>query len=168
MGYGAILGQTPTIQENPETLATKVSYDNSQTSGVINGNNVQEALDDLSNYASNNITSINGNIATINQNIENIGNSLYELKTTTMTSATISSSKNFKFCILSFTFKIASSNFISTIVLNPRTSEATYWFSYGQSGLGSYIVSTTNKSLFFNASSIYELSSLKANIIFFY
>ena len=167
MSYGVILGQTPIIQENPETLAAKVSYDNSQTSGVINGNNVQEALDDLSNYASNNITTINKNIATINQNIENIGNSLYEFKTSTRITDTVTSSKNFKFCILSLSLQISAYLYNSTIVLVPYTSSTTYSFAVGTSGIGSYDVSTTNNSVFFT-SSIYNLSSLKANIIFFY
>lgn len=39
MAYGAILGQTPIL------TADGVTYDNSKTSGLITGNNVQDAID---------------------------------------------------------------------------------------------------------------------------
>ena len=39
MAYGAILGQTPT--------ASNVTYNNSQTSSIITGTNVQQAIDQL-------------------------------------------------------------------------------------------------------------------------
>ena len=39
MAYGAILGQTPIL------TADGITYDNSKTSGVIKGNNVQDAID---------------------------------------------------------------------------------------------------------------------------
>lgn len=53
MAYGSILGQTPTIPSNPTTIATNVSYNNSQTSSVITGNNVQTAIDQLFTSVSN-------------------------------------------------------------------------------------------------------------------
>lgn len=39
MAYGAILGQTPIL------TADGITYDNSKTSGLITGNNVQDAID---------------------------------------------------------------------------------------------------------------------------
>lgn len=45
MAYGAILGQTPT--------ASNVTYNNSQTSSIITGTNVQQAIDQLFTSVSN-------------------------------------------------------------------------------------------------------------------
>ena len=53
MAYGAILGQTPIIPENPKTIATNVTYNNSQTSSIITGTNVQQAIDQLFTSVSN-------------------------------------------------------------------------------------------------------------------
>ena len=53
MAYGAILGQTPIIPENPQTIATNVTYNNSQTSSIITGTNVQTAIDQLFTSVSN-------------------------------------------------------------------------------------------------------------------
>ena len=58
MAYGAILGQTPQIPENPNTVATNVSYNNSSTSSIITGDNVQEAIDQLFTSVSNGKTQI--------------------------------------------------------------------------------------------------------------
>ena len=53
MAYGAILGQKPIIPENPNTIATNVSYNNSTTSSIITGTNVQSAIDQLFTSVSN-------------------------------------------------------------------------------------------------------------------
>ena len=45
MAYGAILSQTPT--------ASNVAYNNSQTSSIITGSNVQQAIDQLFTSVSN-------------------------------------------------------------------------------------------------------------------
>ena len=50
MAYGAILGQTPT--------ASNVTYNNSQTSSIITGTNVQQAIDQLFTSVSNGKTQI--------------------------------------------------------------------------------------------------------------
>ena len=53
MAYGSILGQAPIFPENPSTIATNVSYDNSTTSSAISSNNVQGAIDQLFTSVSN-------------------------------------------------------------------------------------------------------------------
>ena len=53
MAYGAILGQAPILPENPQTIATNVTYNNSQTSSIITGSNVQQAIDQLFTSVSN-------------------------------------------------------------------------------------------------------------------
>ena len=53
MAYGSILGQAPIFPENPSTIATNVSYDNSSTSSAISSNNVQGAIDNLVTYVDN-------------------------------------------------------------------------------------------------------------------
>ena len=53
MAYGSILGQVPIFPENPNTIATNVSYDNSGTSSAISSNNVQGAIDNLVTYVDN-------------------------------------------------------------------------------------------------------------------
>lgn len=85
MAYGAILGQTPKQIKNPTTIATNVSYNNSQTSSIITGNNVQEAIDELFTSVSNGkelvanaitdkgvATSVSDTFATMAENIGNI------------------------------------------------------------------------------------------------
>lgn len=54
MAYGAILGQTPT--------ASNVTYNNSQTSSIITGTNVQQAIDQLFTSVSNGKSLIAGAI----------------------------------------------------------------------------------------------------------
>lgn len=85
MAYGVILGQTPKQIENPNTIASNVSYNNSQTSSIITGNNVQEAIDELFTSVSNGkelvanaitdkgvVTSSTDTFATMAENIGNI------------------------------------------------------------------------------------------------
>lgn len=85
MAYGVILGQTSKQIENPSTIASNVSYNNSQTSSIITGDNVQEAIDELFTSVSNGkelvanaitdkgvVTSATDTFATMAQNITNI------------------------------------------------------------------------------------------------
>lgn len=85
MAYGQVLGQKPIIPSNPNTIATNVSYNNSQTSSIITGTNVQEAIDQLFTSVSNGksliasaitdkgvSTSASDSFQTMANNIENI------------------------------------------------------------------------------------------------
>lgn len=49
MSYGAILGQTPP-QPEFKPIASDISYNPSSSQGVISGNNVQSALDQVAGY----------------------------------------------------------------------------------------------------------------------
>lgn len=85
MAYGAILGQKTIIPENPNTIATNVSYNNSTTSSIIKGTDVQSAIDQLFTSVSNGkelvanaitdkgvATSANDTFATMANNIESL------------------------------------------------------------------------------------------------
>ena len=85
MAYGVILGQKPIIPENPNTIATNVSYNNSTTSSIITGTDVQSAIDQLFTSVSNGkelvanaitdkgvMTSSSDTFATMAENISNI------------------------------------------------------------------------------------------------
>lgn len=50
MSYGAILGQTPP-QPEFKPIASDISYSPSSSQGVISGNNVQSALDQVAGYS---------------------------------------------------------------------------------------------------------------------
>lgn len=50
MSYGAILGQTPP-QPEFKPIASDISYNPSSSQGVISGNNVQSALDQVAGYS---------------------------------------------------------------------------------------------------------------------
>ena len=89
MAYGVILGQTPKQIKNPTTIATNVSYNNSQTSSIITGNNVQKAIDELFTSVSNGkelvanaitdkgvVTSATDTFATMAENIREIATGL--------------------------------------------------------------------------------------------
>lgn len=53
MSKGSILGQQLEVPDNPRTIASNVSYNNSSTSSIITGKNVQTAIDQLFTSVSN-------------------------------------------------------------------------------------------------------------------
>lgn len=103
MGYGAIIGQTPTVQASAEMT----SYNNDNTSSVITADNVQGAIDQLFTSVSNGKSQIASAItgmgvstsanATFAQMATNIGNieTGYDTSQVTATAATVRSGYKF-------------------------------------------------------------------------
>lgn len=103
MGYGAIIGQTPTVQASAEMT----SYNNDNTSSVITADNVQGAIDQLFTSVSNGksqiasaitdmgvSTSANDSFAQMATNIGNIETG-YDTSQVTATAATVRSGYKF-------------------------------------------------------------------------
>ena len=99
MGYGAIIGQTPTVQASAEMT----TYDNNNTSSVITADNVQGAIDQLFTSVSNGksqiasaitgmgvSTSASDSFAQMATNIGNIETG-YDTSQVTATAATVRS-----------------------------------------------------------------------------
>lgn len=82
MAYGAILGQTPT--------ASNVAYNNSQTSSIITGNNVQQAIDQLFTSVSNGKSLIAGAIT--DKGVSTSANDTFQQMATNIESIQISKS----------------------------------------------------------------------------
>lgn len=103
MGYGAIIGQTPTVQASAEMT----SYNNDNTSSVITADNVQGAIDQLFTSVSNGKSQIASAItdmgvstsanATFAQMATNIGNieTGYDTSQVTATANTVRSGYKF-------------------------------------------------------------------------
>lgn len=103
MAYGAIIGQTPTVQASAEMT----SYNNDNTSSVITADNVQGAIDQLFTSVSNGKSQIASAItgmgvstsanATFAQMATNIGNieTGYDTSQVTATAATVRSGYKF-------------------------------------------------------------------------
>lgn len=89
MSSGGILNQKVEIPDNPATIASNVSYNNSSTSSIITGKNVQQAIDQLFTSVSNGKKKIAGAITdkgvstSANDSFDTMANNIKNIQTKT-------------------------------------------------------------------------------------
>lgn len=163
MAYGAILGQTP--------LASNIPY-----SGTAQGATVKEGLDGLQTSVNelnsdigtinNSIEELNSDIQGINTTLNNFGDLVYEYKSSTDStgSISISSSKNFSYALVNILPGGSVSYYYSGSYLI-GSSQSMNCSVAQRNGIVNYQLSTTNQTITITNSGAHH-TILK--VIFFY